>query len=328
MRFAPTKSTRGVAAGVLTIFVLLAECLAGWPTIERVASQASFALEGSITDLSGLAWTGGDQFVAVSDKRPALLPVTLRIDRASGAITSGEFGAPIPVPTKRKDFEGVAYVAETRRFYVVTESPPGALSFRTGEPEVRNLALPPVFASARYGLAIESLTWDAGPQRFWIANEEALKSDGPVSTPAAGTVVRLLQLDANFRPRAQYAWRTEPATMRVGAGFGVADLLLLPDGTLLVLERGFAGFGLGVRLYAADFAGATDVSRMAALDGAEFTPARKISLFSEASGFLNFEGLALGPTLDDGSRSLILVADSHGGTSHVILPLKIRLPRL
>ncbi len=305
---------------------LAALSFAEMPTIARVASQSEFTLESPITDLSGLAWGGGDSFYAVSDKRSAILPVTLRIDPATGAITSGEFGAPMPVPAKASDFEGVAYFTESRRFFVATESPPSVFTYRVGEAGVRNLPLPPIFARARKGLGMESLTRDAKTQHFWTANEEALASDGPVSDVGAGTVVRLLELDATFRPRRQYAWRTETAAMRYGSGCGVSDLLLLPDGTLVVMERGFIGLGLSVRLYAADFAGATDVSQLDALDGATFTPARKTLLFGEPTGFTNFEGLALGPMLADGTRSLILVADSNGETRHVFLPLKIRLP--
>jgi hypothetical protein len=316
----PTPILVSIAAFLLTA----ARSVAGPPTIERIATQTGFTLEGAITDLSGLTWVRGDAFFAVSDKRPALLPVTLRIDRATGAITSGEFGAPIPVPTKRMDFEGVAYVAGSRRFYLTTERPPGVLSFRVGDGEARALPLPRIFSQARDGLAMESLTWNDEAKRFWTANEEALEKDGPVSGPEAGTLVRLVQLDADFRPLAQFAWRTEPAAMRYGSGCGVSDLLLLSDGVLLVMERGFSGIGLAVRLYAADFTGATDVSRLAALEGAHFTPAGKTLLFGEPTGFINFEGIALGPALDDGSRSLILVADSHGGTAHFFLPLKLR----
>jgi hypothetical protein len=277
-------TARGLCAAVLLGLALATASLAVPPTIERVAGSAGFTIEGAITDLSGLVWMGGDSFIAVSDKRAALLPVTLRIDRATGAIASGEFGAPIPVPTKRQDFEGVAYVAASRRFFIATETPAGVLSFRRGDREVRTLSLPPVFAGARRGLALESLTWDAKAGRFWTANEEALERDGAVSGPDAGTIVRLQAFDAEFRALAQYAWRTEPATMRVGAGCGVADLLVLADGTLLVLERGFAGFGLAVRLYAAELKGATDVTRLAALEGAAFTPAgKKLLSGAEAS---------------------------------------------
>jgi len=300
--------------------------LAAEPTIERVAAQADFTMQGSITDLSGLVWTGGDSFFAVSDKRSAVLPVTLQIDLATGAITHGEFGPPIPVPATQMDFEGIAYVTAERRFFISTETPAGVISFRAGEREVRALPLPAPYSRTRHGLALEALTWNDQARQFWIANEEALEGDGPVTSATAGTVVRLAKFDAAFRPLAQYAWRTETAALRIGAGCGVADLLLLPDGTLLVLERGFVGFGLAVRLFAADFAGATDVTKLPALEGATFTPARKTLLFAEGTGMRNYEGLALGPPLADGTRSLILVADSHGGTEHCFLPLKLRLP--
>ena len=298
---------------------LLAEPL----RVERIATQAAFTIEGPLTDLSGLTWAGGDAYFTVSDKRAAILPVTLRVDPATGTIASGEFGAPIPVPTTLADFEAIAFVAATGRFYISTEEPPGVVSFRPGEAAARTLPLPAVFARARRGLAMESMTWDGTVRKFWTANEEALEPDGPVSDPATGTVVRLLQLDAEWRPLAQYAWRTEPATMRYGSGSGVSDLLLLPNGTLLVLERGFGPAGLQARLYAADLAGATEVSRLPALAGAKFTPAKKTLLFAEPAGFVNFEGLTLGPALSDGSRSLILIADSNGGTTHLFLPLKI-----
>lgn len=303
---------------------LVVHGVAAPPVVERVASQSGFTLTGPITDLSGLVWAGGDSFFAVSDKRAAVLPVTLQIDPKTGAIVRGEFGAPIPVPTRQKDFEGIAYVAADRRFYISAETPVGVISFRTGELEVRSHALPPPMTRTRFGLALESITWDETRKQFWIANEESLEVDGPITSATAGTLVRLARLDANFRPQAQYAWRTETATMRFGAGCGVADLLLLPDGTLVVLERGFAGLGLATRLYAAGFEEATDISKLASLDGAKFTPARKTLLFSEGTGFLNFEGIALGPTLADGSRSLILIADSHGATEHTFLPMKIR----
>jgi len=100
-------------------------------------------------------------------------------------------------------------------------------------------------------------------------------------------------------------------------------LCVLPDGRLLVLERGFAA-GLHLRLFLADFQKATDTSRLPALDSANCIPAKKILLFEQPSGFINFEGIALGPKLSDGSRSLLIIADSNGGNTHHILPLKVR----
>ncbi len=313
---------------VLLIACRLTCASAAPPVIEDVDGQESFALESSaVSDLSGIVWTGGDSFYAVSDRRNVLVPLTLKIDPATGRIARGEIGEPLPVPADASDFEGVAYVAATKTFYLSAETGHAVLRFRPGQPRAERLAVPPVFAQARKNLSLESMTWNDTAKQFWIANEEALIPDGPVATADAGSLVRLQRFDAKFRPTAQYAWRTEPAAFRFhGAGSGVSDLCVLPDGSLIVLERGFGAGGLHLRLYLADFQNATDTTRLPSLAAADAcVPARKILLFERASGFVNFEGIALGPPLADGTRSLIVIADSNGGAAHNFLPLKIRL---
>ena len=294
--------------------------------VEKVEGQESFALASSaVTDLSGIVWTGGDSFYAVSDHKNVLVPLTLKIDLATGRIASGEIGEPIPVPSDASDFEGVTYVAAAKTFYISAETGHAVVRFIPGQPRAERMPVPPIFAQARKNLSLESITWDDTAQTFWIANEEALQPDGPLAGPTAGSLVRLQRLDAQFHPTAQYAWRTEPAAFRFrGAGSGVSDLCVLPDGSLIVLERGFGTGGLHLRLFLADFQNAADTSRLPALAGAEVIAAKKIPLFDQATGLVNFEGLALGPALADGSRSLIVIADSNGGSTHVFLPLKIR----
>ena len=317
-----------VRGAVFAGFCAIACAASARPVLESVDGQESFALESdAVSDLSGIVWTGGDSFVAVSDKKKALIPLTLKIDAATGRIASGEIGEPVPVPADAADFEGVAYVAAAKTFYISAESGGAVLRFRPGQPRAERLVVPAIFAQARKNLSLESMTWSDTAKQFWIANEEALIPDGPLASEDTGSLVRLQRFDAKFRPTAQYAWRTEPAAFRFhGAGSGVSDLCLLPDGSLIVLERGFGAGGLHLRLYLADFQNATDTSRLPALvDAPACLPARKILLLDRATGFVNFEGLTLGPTLADGTRSLIVIADSNGGPTHTFLPLKIRL---
>ena len=296
--------------------------------IKAAEGPRTFVIENSsVSDLSGIAWLGNDAFAAVSDKRNVIQLLTLKIDKTTGAITSGQFDAPAEVPAKVRDFEGVAWVSAEKAFYISAETGSSVIRFVPGAPTVRSLPVPAIFARARPNLSLESLTWNDTARQFWIANEEALEPDGPVSSREAGTIVRLQKLDAKFRPLAQYAWRTEPAAFRYGhAGSGVSDLCLLPDRHLIVLERGFSAGGLHLRLFLADFAGATDTTRISALARAECVVAKKTLLFEEMTGFINFEGLTLGPALEDGSRSLIVVADSNGTSTHTFLALKVRLP--
>ena len=294
-------------------------------TVEKVESQDRFAIESAaVSDLSGLVWIGGDSFYAVSDRTPVLVPLALNIDPATGRIASASIGNPIPVPTDAGDFEGITYVSAMKAFFISAEKGSTVVRFSPGQSRAERQTVPAVFARARKNLSLESITWNDTARQFWIANEETLESDGPLASASAGSLVRLQRLDARFRPVAQFAWRTEPASFRFhGAGSGVADLCVLPDGRLLILERGFSAAGLHLRIFLADFQNATDTSRIAALDGTAVIPARKILLYEQATGFVNFEGIALGPTLADGTRSLIVLADSNGGTTHTLLPLKL-----
>jgi hypothetical protein len=229
------------------------------------------------------------------------------------------------VPANASDFEGLAWVPTEKAFYLSAEEGNSVIRFVPGARTATTLPMPAIFAKARPNLSLESLTWSEATRQFWIANEEALASDGPVSSAVAGTLVRLQKFDAKFRPLAQYAWRTEPAAFRYGnAGSGVSDLCQLPNGQLIVLERGFAEGGLHLRLFLAGFTGATDISRWPRLDGATPVTAGKTFLFEETTGFINFEGLTLGPPLANGWRSLIVIADSNGTSTHTFLALKLR----
>lgn len=315
-----------LAAAIFLVVALGPVGAAGAVEIERAHGEARFTLEDpQVSDLSGITWLGGNNFAAVSDKRKIIHLLTLSIDATTGRITGGRIGDISNVPTKSGDFEGIAWDPAAKVFYISAEGGNSLLRFAPGAAFAPSLPLPAVFAKARPNLSLESLAWNGRARQFWIANEEALKPDGPVSSAAAGTLVRLQKLDPKFRSVAQYAWRTEPAAFRYGqAGSGVSDLCLLPDGQLLVLERGFAGGGLHLRIFLAGFAGATNTSRVPALEGAEIVPATKTLLYEETTGFTNFEGLTLGPKLDGGWQSLIVVADSNGTEVHTFAALKVR----
>src|SRR5690606_31336681 len=158
---------------------------------------------------------------------------------------------------------------------------------------------------------------------MWTANEQALTVDGPTSTAMNGTTVRLLRLNVSgnsIAAGAQYAYVTEPIHGSPTFGSpqsGLADLVALPDGTLLALERSVV-VGAPVylnRIFEIGFAGATDVSVGTLADGLignVFTPVAKQLLWSGAvdgASGQNMEGLALGPRLPNGDWVLIGVVD-------------------
>jgi len=92
------------------------------------------------------------------------------------------------------------------------------------------------------------------------------------------------------------------------------------DHRFLVLERsGVQGsddlYRMYIRLYEIDTEGATDVSGMASLASGGFTPVRKrLVLNLNTLGLRtvdNIEGMAWGPRLANGHRSLVMVSDNN-----------------
>jgi len=317
----------GLLASLLLVIGTASSLLAepAW-SVEKIEDDVFFPLQNDeVTDLSGIVWTGGDRFYAVSDHRNALIPITLKLDHESGKILTGEIGQALPFQTDISDLEGITYVRSTKTFYLSAETGNTVVRYTLGQTRAMSLAVPRIFSRARKNLSLESITWNDQSAQFWIANEETLNNDGPLASPTGGSFVRLQQFDAKFRPIAQYGWITEPANFRFhGVGNGVADLCALPDGQLLVLERGFGPLGLRLRIFLADFKKATQTSRKMVLNDPNCIFAKKILLYEKDTGLTNFEGLTLGPMLTDGSYSLVAVADSNGTSTHCLLALRLR----
>ncbi len=294
------------------------------PVIEAVAKQNDLIVHyDKATDFSGITWIGNDNYYAVSNRTLAIFTLKLSLDPASGAIHAAAFGSMIPVKANLSDFEGIAWQPEFRRLYISCENGHGITGFDEAGDARFAVEVPKVFSRARFNKSLESLTFGAG--HFWTANEDTLDGDGELSSRSRGGLVRIQKFTSSFKPLAQFAHRTDPSALRPNnTGTGLTDLCALPDGRLLALERVVAT-GLVAKIYLLDFTDATDVGKFARLDHADFKPARKKLLFERHTGGANYEGIALGPQLAGGWRSLILIADSGGETKHRLMPLRIKL---
>ena len=270
----------------------------------------------TVTGLSGLTYAGSDgpahRFIGVMDNSNSL--VNLRVELGDNAsIVAATYADGLSL-AEASDFEGIALTADGAGVFLAEEGVPGVRVYRLGDGvRLDILQTPPLFSARRDNFGFESLT--SVPGSLWTANEEALTIDGPLSSPMSGTVIRLLRFDtagATPVPAEQHAYVTEPVhgLMISGARSGVADLVALPSGRLLVLERSFALASplFLTRIYEVDLAGATDVSAFTAgLVDAVYTPATKRLL--HAGSYTNLEGLCLGPRLPSGGWSLLGVVD-------------------
>jgi hypothetical protein len=295
------------------------------------------------SELSGLTWTGGVRYYAVSDRVPAALyPLRIEIDPRTGTIRSAAL-EPGMALRGSEDLEGIAVEPAGGSVLVSDEVGAAIRRYRAADSSLLgSIAVPPVFASARKNEGLESLSLSPDGRVLWTANEEALRVDGPTATFTTGTLIRIQRLDLDRDgvsstpvsrlppPVSQWAYLTDPIpgdTMRRGRDIeasGVSEMVALPDGGLLVLERAYGAAGTRSRLYEVDFSSGTDTAPLPSLTGSRITPVRKRLLWERTFPDANFEGAALGPTLEDGGRSLVLVSDNGHALRQALYALVLR----
>ncbi|HET9211970.1 MAG TPA: esterase-like activity of phytase family protein [Thermoanaerobaculia bacterium] len=290
--------------------------------------------------LSGVVRAAAGTWLAVVDnegEKPArVFRLAFMVSESGVAPLLGKTALEVPAAAiplagfDGKNFDGEGLALEpSGEMLISSEVEPSIREFSLEGQALRSLPVPELFLAGkgrgiRSNLGFESLTLAPGGDVLWTANERALQQDAPedLMRPSPVRLLRYERRDGGFVPGAQFVYEVEPLRQRAGAGFqvrGLADLLALPGGDLLALEREFVeGRGFQIQIFRISLAGATDVSGMESLAGPlagrSWTPVRKTLVYDFArSGFVpdNIEGMTFGPTLPDGSRTLVLVSDNN-----------------
>ncbi len=289
--------------------------------------QVGFS-SSAIGSLSGITYLGGDSYLVVSDNSGSMAPATITIDRMTGQITANSIGTPIPV-AGGSDLEGVAYDPRDGSVLISDEAGNTITRHLTSDgSQIGSVTVPGIYANAVGNRGLESLSLDPVGFSLWAANEEALSVDGAQATSSAGTIVRLQRFDSAGQPDVQYGYLTEPHAggSLVTPQSGVSDLVALPGGGLIVLEREVGGVipSFRNRLYLVDAGSAIDTTNTASLNGVTSGLAEKELLLQVNAGFFsNFEGITLGPMLSDGDYALLMVSDDGSGLNQNLLSLRL-----
>ena len=193
----------------------------------------------------------------------------------------------------------------------------------------------------------ESLSFDSVHQYLWTIPESTLRKDGQPATPQNGLTNRLRLMRLNWgkikedsnkeeyseqvsskkdsRYMMTYAYQMDqPSTHKKADIYvmGVSELCVLPDGQLLVLEREAfipkikIGAFCKCKLYLINPLNSEEFSMKEKFSSD--TPFLKKRLLTEwktglslsKRSFANYEGMCLGPKLEDGSQVVILLSDS------------------
>ena len=305
-------------------------------TVSQVTrpSSATYGAE----QISGITYAGGDLYYAVDDNDVKLYPLTLAINRSNGSLSSSGItvGTGVTMASSH-DMEGCAFDPASGKVWISQETSALIREFDPATGELtRSAPVPAVQKQFAGNYSLEALTISGDGKTMWTANEEALKVDGPLATNSVGSVVRLTKFTRaavrdNWTPAGEWAYVTQPiGTLKdSNTRSGVSGLCALPDGTLLVLERRCYDGGFfpdfNIRLYQVDFAGATDVSGIPALKNASYTATKKSLLwqYTHGNNMPNYEGVCLGPRLNDGSCTIVLISDGGSYAEEGVFVLKL-----
>ena len=193
----------------------------------------------------------------------------------------------------------------------------------------------------------ESLAFDSIRQYLWTIPESTLRKDGQPATPQNGLANRLRLMRLNWgkmkedsnkeeyseqvsskkdsRYMTTYAYQMDqPSTHKKADIYvmGVSELCVLPDGQLLVLEREAfipkikIGAFCKCKLYLINPLNSEEFSMKEKFSSDTLFLKKKLltewktGLSLSKRSFANYEGMCLGPKLEDGSQVIILLSDS------------------
>ena len=281
----------------------------------------------TVGGLSSISYAGGETFYVISDDQANARFYSLTAAIADGQLSNGDITFRsvttlrqpngTPYPTGSLDPEGFTLTKHSRRAVVTSEGfantfvPPWIRVYRLDGTYVRDLPLPDKFIPAagqtrgvRQNLGFESA---ATRGKLLYAGTEAGLQNEPPPTLTATSPAHLLRYDVK-RNRLQKEWiyPVDPiAEPFVGFGVnGLVEVLPLGKHRLITMERSFSvgapGTGNKIKLYLTELRkdGSTSKSLLLNLDA--------LGLPLD-----NVEGMALGPRLRGGRRTLLLVSDNN-----------------
>lgn len=175
----------------------------------------------------------------------------------------------------------------------------------------------------RDNLTLEGLALTPDGHRVWVAMEAALRQDGPVPAvgqPGGPCRFTALAMDSG-RALLQRAYVPDPiprAPLVPGtfADNGVSEVLMVDNHRMLVLERAYmTGVGNSLRLYQVDTRDGSNTLDQPQLLPGQYQPMPKtlVADFSQLGlqRLDNTEGMAWGPVLPNGHRTLVCVSDDN-----------------
>lgn len=272
-------------------------------------------------EYSGIAWLSGNNYAVVDNKRKGggILHFSIPIDKAGnvGSVSMRPAAGTVVATGEPRDGEGIAYNPSSGTLFVASEKHQDILEYDlAGRETGKSLKVPEIFSvkAITGNRGFEALTFNEATGLFWTTTEAPLTKDTFLPR-----ILRLQSFTVDGKPSEHFLYQTgeseKSSTDASAHVFGVPCMAALDDGRLLVLEREvYVPKGNLFDKIRKAFT-RTDIY---VVDPVHDTAGilRKSLVCSFRTGALdlaNFEGMCLGPTLPDGRRCLVLIADSQKG---------------
>ena len=263
--------------------------------------QRSFRGTVPAGNYSGIAWLGEDRYAVVSDKSEAegFFVFSIAIDSVNGDILGVRNLGFVECDKCNRDLEGIAWLPERQMVLISGEADNRIRAYTAnGIPADMDIPQAAAHSSLPANGGLESLSYNAVTKSLWTCNET-----GPV---------RIAEYDSLFSIKGIYEYPLDaPLKQASKAAYyahGVSEICADDDGTLLVLEREFyvpkrkIGASVNCKLY----------RYLPSSGGKQLLGQWKSRLNLLKRNIANYEGMCFGPCLADGSRVVVMVADSQG----------------
>lgn len=326
-----------------------------WACFWAVTSTASATVSPQLTSgneysrstalprsMSGLTYAGGNTYYTIAESSGAsgnveswcLHKLSITLDDAGTRITGAKLEGSVAVEACR-DLEAVAFDPVSGNVWCTDETAKtiGEYDPATGK-RIRFLSFPDFLKDSYGGYWFEGLTISGDGLTMWAANEEALKCDDTRSSYQKGTTVRLVKFTratakddwqcVAMHPYTVDKWHNQYSYGSAGRR-GISDLVALPDGSLLVMERELSSSAAGtgtwagfcVTLYLSIYrvtpeamSAAPNVKDVPSLLNRTVSAVSKTSLWSDGVTWNNYEGFCLGPRISASQCAVLAVTDA------------------
>lgn len=273
---------------------------------------------------SGIAWLGNDKYAVVSDKseEDGFFVFEISTDSTTGEILSAKNLGFMSSGQPNRDDEGIAYNPNSNTIFISGETDNVIKEYdMSGKPTGRVIPPTPLYSNLPGNLGLEALSYNASTHTLWTCNE-------------SGEVI-VQSYDDELKPKAAFKYDMDkPVADKAKAKFyahGIGTLCALDNGGILLLERELyvpkkkIGSFVNCKLYYCLPTHQQAINSDDPLNEADNLKLDKTLLTSWHTSlsilgrsFANYEGMCLGPKLRDGSRVILLVADSQGQYRHVL----------